>query len=248
VPKNTMMPSVLIVEDEDSIVALLEYNLEKAGYFVRSTADGEEALLMIEESMPDIVLLDWMLPNLTGLQICKRIRSNKRTAKLPIIMLSARGEESDKIDGLEGGVDDYLVKPFSPKELMARINAVFRRIRPAFSQETLEYGDVKMDITTRQVYFKGNEVTLGPIEYRLLQALMEHPNRVLSREQVIRRVWGYSDNVEPRTVDVHINRLRKGLGLSKTGTVVKTIRASGYCIRHLDAKELYNPIDNIEDN
>jgi len=245
VAKHTMKPSVLIVEDEDSILALLEYNLEKEGYKVRHTADGEEALIMIEESMPDLVLLDWMLPGLSGIEICRRIRSNSRTKKLPIIMLSARGEEADKIDGLDEGVDDYLVKPFSPKELIARINAVLRRIRPAFSNEALEYGDVKMDMTTRQVFFKGKEVKLGPIEYRLLQALMEHPNRVLSREQVIRRVWGYADDVEPRTVDVHVNRLRNGLGMQKDkGTIIKTIRASGYCIRKVDALEPSEVMDS----
>lgn len=229
-----MKPSVLIIEDDDGILALLEYNLEKEGYKVRSTDDGEEAFIMIEESKPDLILLDWMLPDMSGIEICRRLRANSETSKLPILMISAKGEDLDKIEGLDIGADDYIVKPFSPKELLARIQAVFRRIRPAFTAKVMEFGDVKIDTTSNGVYYKGKEVSLGPVEYRLLQSFMEQPNRVLSRDQLIRRVWNINDDVDIRTVDVHINRLRKSLGLGKTGTRIKTIRSSGYSLRHSD--------------
>jgi two-component system phosphate regulon response regulator PhoB len=232
--KQNIKPSVLVVEDDAAIVALLEYNLEKAGYIVRTTDDGEEALLLIEESKPDLILLDWMLPGLTGIQICNRLRRNEETKRIPIIMISARGEESDRVDGLEGGVDDYLVKPFSPRELIARINAVFRRMRPAFSEEELVYGKIRMVLSEKRAYYNNIEMKLGPIEYRLLQSLMEHPKRVLSRDQLIRSVWGYSLHVEPRTVDVHINRLRKSLQVEKNGALIRTIRSSGYCLTEHD--------------
>lgn len=233
--KYNLKPSVLVVEDDEAIVTLLKYNLEKAGYEVRTTNDGEEALIMVEEKKPDVILLDWMLPGLSGIQICNRLRKNEETQKVPIIMISARGEEGDRIEGLDRGADDYLVKPFSPKELIARINAVFRRIRPAFVEKKLAYGSIKMDLAAKKVESKGVEVHLGPIEYKLLQSLLEYPKRVLSRSQLIRRVWGCELHVEPRTVDVHINRLRKALRLDKsTGTVIKTVRASGYCIKNLN--------------
>ncbi|MCE3233532.1 MAG: phoB [Rickettsiaceae bacterium] len=228
--KHNIKPSVLVVEDDEAIVTLLHYNLEKAGYTVRTTNDGEEALIMVDESKPDLILLDWMLPGLTGIQICNRLRRNNETKNIPIIMISAKGEESDRVEGLEGGVDDYLVKPFSPRELIARINAVFRRMRPAFSEKELVYGHIKMDISGRRAFYRDEELHLGPIEYRLLQSLMEHPKRVLSRDQLIRSVWGYSLQVEPRTVDVHINRLRKALKVEKNGPLIRTIRSSGYCL------------------
>lgn len=231
--KYGIKPSVLIVEDDQSIVTLLQYTLEKEGYEVRTTDDGEEALLLADERKPDLIILDWMLPGLSGIQICDRFRKSAETSKIPIIMLSARGEEGDRIEGLDRGADDYLTKPFSPKELMSRINAVFRRIRPAFAAKELVFGDIRMDLVTKQTYRNDATVHLGPIEYRLLQSLMEYPKRVLSREQLIRRVWGDELYVEPRTVDVHINRLRKALGLEKdTGTIIKTVRASGYCIKN----------------
>ncbi len=230
--KDNIQPSVLIVEDDESIIALLEYNLEKEGFRVRITKDGEEALIMVDENKPDIILLDWMLPGLSGVQICKDLRSKDATKSIPIIMISAKGEESDRIEGLDSGVDDYLVKPFSPKELIARINAVFRRIRPSFVAKNLEYGDIKMDLVSKRVYYRGNEHNLGPVEYRILQALLEHPKRVLSRDQLIRRVWGCSLHVETRTIDVHINRLRKALKIEKAGTVIKTVRSAGYCLKN----------------
>lgn len=239
-PKTNIQPSILVVEDDPAIVTMLEFNLKKAGYHVWTTEDGEEALLLVEENKPDLVLIDWMLPGLTGIQVCNQLRKMEATKKIPIIMISARGEEGDRIEGLERGADDYLVKPFSPRELIARINAVFRRIRPAFVAETLSFGTISMDLVTKHVTSKGKEIHLGPTEYRLLQAFLEHPRRVLSREQLMRRVWGCELNVELRTVDVHINRLRKSLELDNTGTIIKTLRSSGYCLKDLsdDDKEL----------
>lgn len=236
-PKENLQPSVLVVEDDSSIVKLLEYNLTQAGYNVRTTDNGEEAFLMIEERKPDLVLLDWMLPEMSGVQVCQKLRSSEKTRNIPIIMISARGEESDKVMGLEGGVDDYLVKPFSPRELLARINAVFRRIRPVFSEKTLEFAGIKMDMAAKTVSYHGENLHLGPTEYKLLQALLEYPKRVLSREQLIRKVWGDEFEVEARTVDVHINRLRKALKVDTKGAVIKTIRSSGYRLQDYDDKD-----------
>jgi two-component system phosphate regulon response regulator PhoB len=232
--KQNLKPSVLVVEDDDAIVTLLEYNLTQAGYSVRSTDNGEEAFILIDENKPDIILLDWMLPAMSGIQICNRLRGNEATRNIPIIMISARGEESDRIDGLEGGVDDYLVKPFSPKELIARINAVFRRIRPVFSEKILEFAGIRMDLEARDVSYREEKLHLGPTEYKMLQALLEYPKRVLSRDQLIAKVWGDALDVETRTVDVHINRLRKALKIDKKGAVIKTIRSSGYCLQNYD--------------
>lgn len=229
--------SVLVVEDDSAIVTLLRYNLEKVGFVVRSTDNGEEALVMIDEEKPDVILLDWMLPGISGIQICNRLRGSEDTSHIPIIMLSARGEEGDKVEGLDRGVDDYLVKPFSPKELLARINAVLRRIRPAFSSKELSYGEIKMDLVTHIVTYKNKELDLGPIEYRLLQSFLEHPKRVLSRDQLIKRVWGDAFDVEPRTVDVHINRLRRSIHGDGSGVVIKTIRSAGYCLQNQDVPE-----------
>lgn len=229
--KSNIVPSVLVVEDDEHIITLLKYNLEKNGYDVRYTNDGEEALTMVDERKPDVILLDWMLPKISGVEICNRLRRNDKTKKIPIIMISARGEEGDRVEGLERGADDYLVKPFSQRELMARIRAVFRRIRPAFVAKALEFGCIRMDLAAKKVERRNKEIHLGPTEYRLLQALLEYPQRVLSREQLMRRVWGCDLHVELRTVDVHINRLRKSLELDGTGTIIKTVRSSGYCIK-----------------
>jgi len=233
-PKNNLKASVLVIEDDDAIVTLLEYNLQQAGYNVRTTDNSEEAFFMIEENKPDIILLDWMLPGMSGVQICERLRKNDETRNIPIIMISAKGEEIDRIEGLDRGVDDYIVKPFSPKELVARINAVFRRIRPVFSEKTLEFAGISMDMVTKSVTYNGKALKLGPTEYKLLQALLEYPKRVLSRDQLIRKVWGDSLDVETRTVDVHINRLRKALNIDKKGAVIRTIRSSGYCLQNYD--------------
>jgi two-component system phosphate regulon response regulator PhoB len=187
-----------------------------------------------------------MLPGISGITICNRLRSHEETSHIPIIMLSARGEESDKVEGLERGVDDYLVKPFSPKELMARINAVLRRIRPAFSAKELAYGDIVMDLSSHTVAYKGAQLNVGPIEYRLLQSFMEHPKRVLTRDQLIKRVWGDSFDVELRTVDVHINRLRKSLKVDGCGVAIRTIRSAGYCLQNHDVDE--SEITNVSDS
>lgn len=229
--KTNLKPTILIVEDDEATISLLHYNLEKEGYKISICKDGEEALLMINENKPDLILLDWMLPSMSGIEICKALRSNDETRKLPIIMLSAKGEEVDRVEGLDGGVDDYLVKPFSPRELISRINAVFRRIRPAFVEKVLEYGHVQMDLTSKTASFRGEKLNLGPIEYKILQSFLEYPKRVLSREQLIRRVWGDSMYVEPRTIDVHINRLRKALRSDNKNSIIKTIRSSGYCLQ-----------------
>lgn len=232
--KQNIRISVLVVEDDKAILALLRYNLEKAGFVVRSTDDGEEAMMMIAEERPDIILLDWMLPGMSGISICNKLRNSEDNAHIPIIMLSARGEENDKIEGLEKGVDDYLVKPFSPKELLARMNAVLRRIRPAFSAKELSYGDIVMSLNEHSVSLKGLELQLGPIEYRLLQSFLEHPKRVLNRDQLIKRVWGDSFDVEPRTVDVHINRLRRSLKSEGKGSIIRTVRSAGYCLQTIE--------------
>jgi len=235
--KKDMQLSVLVVEDDAAIVTLLKYNLEKAGFIVRTADNGDEALILVDEQRPDIVLLDWMLPGMSGIIICKSLRKKEATANIPIIMLSARGEEADKVEGLEVGVDDYLVKPFSPKELLARINAVMRRIRPSYSAKELSYGDLKMDLSAHIVTYKGAELKLGPTEYKLLQSFLEHPKRVLTREQLIKHIWGDTLDVEPRTVDVHINRLRKSLNVNRE-VVIRTIRSAGYCLQSHNAKDV----------
>jgi two-component system phosphate regulon response regulator PhoB len=234
--KKNMHFSVLVVEDDASIATLLRYNLEKAGFVVSTAENGDEALILVDENKPDIVLLDWMLPGLSGIAICKSMRRKEETAGIPIIMLSARGDEADKVDGLEAGVDDYLVKPFSSKELMARINAVMRRIRPSYAANELSYGNLKMDLSSHIVTYKNTEIKMGPTEYKLLQSFLEHPKRVLTREQLIRHIWGDTLDVEPRTVDVHINRLRKSLNVDR-GFVIRTIRSAGYCLQSHNAKD-----------
>ncbi|MCD6034365.1 MAG: phosphate regulon transcriptional regulatory protein PhoB [Rickettsiales bacterium] len=236
--KRELQPSVLIVEDESAIVTMLTYNLEKEGFRVRSTDNGEEALILVDESKPDIILLDWMLPSMSGIEICRTLRRKPETTNIPIIMLSARGEETDRIEGLERGADDYLVKPFSPKELISRIRAVFRRIRPAFTQEQLTFDGLVMDLTTKRITRHNTVIHMGPTEFRILQCLMEHPSRVLSRDQLIRKVWGFDTDVEPRTVDVHINRLRKALDYDgNQHDVIKTVRSAGYCLRLAEEEE-----------
>ncbi|MEH6752626.1 MAG: phosphate regulon transcriptional regulator PhoB [Alphaproteobacteria bacterium] len=229
-----MQPNVLIVEDEPPLVELLSYNLEKAGFQIHIARDGEEALLAVEERKPDLILLDWMLPYVSGIEICRRIRRNPETRNVPIIILTARGEEDDRIRGLEAGADDYVVKPFSPSELVARVRAVLRRTRPAFDKDSLTYGDITMDLTTHRVSRNDEPVDLGPTEFRLLRFMMEHPGRVFSREQLLDSVWGHDTYIEPRTVDVHIRRLRKAMNLPGTTDLIRTVRSAGYA---LDLKE-----------
>ncbi len=222
---------VLIVEDEVAIVTLLKYNLEKEGYTVVSTGDGEEALTLVKEHNPDIIVLDWMLPGMTGIEICKQIRWDNDHKNTPVIMLSARGEEGDRIRGLDVGADDYMVKPFSPPELIARINAVFRRIRPSLSEKTLEFSGIEMDLTTHKTTRDGKDVHLSPTEFGLLRHMMEHPGRVFSRENLLDAVWGHDIYVEVRTVDVHIRRLRKALNYDGNQyDLVRTVRSAGYSL------------------
>jgi two-component system, OmpR family, phosphate regulon response regulator PhoB len=229
-----MAPSVLVVEDEDALSTLLRYNLEKEGFAVSEARDGEEALLQLKEQKPDAVLLDWMLPRLSGLELCRQIRRAPAWRDLPVIMLTARGEEGDRVRGLDSGADDYVVKPFSTSELIARLKAVIRRARPAAQAEVLRFGDLTLDGAAHRVTRNGESVHLGPTEFRLLRFLLERPGRVFSREQLLDAVWGRDAEVELRTVDVHIRRLRKALNASARRDLIRTVRSAGYA---LDAGE-----------
>lgn len=228
-------PLVLVVEDENAIVTMLKYNLEHNGFRVNVATDGEEAIVAVDEQKPDLILLDWMLPSISGVQVCERLRKKENTRLIPIIMLTARGEESDRIRGLDSGADDYMTKPFSPNELVARINALLRRTRPVFTTKTLSFGGVTADLNTHRVTIGKEEVHLGPTEFRLLCHFLETPNQVFSREQLLDAVWGYDIYVELRTVDVHVRRLRKALGDAKKGLedLVKTVRSVGYVMEAL---------------
>ena len=225
-----MNPAILVIEDEAALVRLIRYNLEAEGFAVLDAPDGEEALLVLEERNVDLVLLDWMLPNLSGIEVCRRIRRKPETRNLPVIMLTARGEEGDRIRGLNAGADDYLAKPFSYKELIARIHAVLRRIRPALEEETLSFHDVQMNVATHRVTRHDRPVHLGPTEFRLLRYLMEHPGRVFARDQLIDAVWGRDAYVDERTVDVHIRRLRRELNAGDVVDLIRTVRAAGYAL------------------
>jgi two-component system, OmpR family, phosphate regulon response regulator PhoB len=227
-----MKPMVLIVEDEAPLVTLLRYNLEKEGFSVCSAGDGEEALLQIAENKPDAVLLDWMLPLVSGLEVCRQIRRSPASRALPIILLTARGEEADRVRGLDSGADDYIVKPFSPSELVARLRAVIRRAQPTTADDTLHYADVAMDLAAHRVSRAGRAVHLGPTEFRLLHHFLLYPGRVFSREHLLDRVWGPHAEVEMRTVDVHIRRLRKALNIDGCRDLVRTVRSVGYALDH----------------
>ncbi|MBB5517765.1 phosphate regulon transcriptional regulator PhoB [Amphiplicatus metriothermophilus] len=221
---------VLVVEDEEALATLLEYNLKKENFDATVASDGEEALIKIDESQPDIVILDWMLPNLSGIEVCRQIRARPETKNLPVIMLTARSEEADRIRGLEIGADDYITKPFSTNELIARVRAVLRRIRPGLVQDEVTHGDIKVDRTAHRVWRDGKEIHLGPTEFRLLDHLIQHPGRVFSREQLLNAVWGSDVFVEVRTVDVHIGRLRKALNKYNQGDPIRTVRSAGYAL------------------
>ena len=225
-----MKPYVLVVEDEESLATLLHYNLDKEGFRVAVATDGEEALLMIDEGPPDLVVLDWMLPKVSGVEVCRRLRARPETRNLPIIILTARGEESDRIRGLDTGADDYIVKPFSMSELAARIRAVLRRIRPGLAEDHIRHGDLVIDRAAHRVRRGPREVRLGPTEFRLLDYLMQHPGRVFSREQLLDAVWGSDVYVEARTVDVHIGRLRKALNDGFEEDPIRTVRSAGYSL------------------
>jgi two-component system phosphate regulon response regulator PhoB len=228
-----MKPLVLIVEDEAPLVALLRYNLEREGFAVCEAADGEEALLRIAERKPDAVLLDWMLPLVSGIEVCRQIRRAALTRTMPVIMLTARTEEADRVRGLDSGADDYVVKPFSPSELVARLRAVIRRARPNAAEEVLKYADLAMDLAAHRVSRGGRAIHLGPTEFRLLRYFLQYPGRVFSREQLLDRVWGEDAELEMRTVDVHIRRLRKALNTGGGPDLLRTVRSVGYALdRH----------------
>jgi two-component system phosphate regulon response regulator PhoB len=225
-----VQPYILVMEDEDALATLLQYNLEKEGYDVVVAADGEEGLVQIDERQPDLVLLDWMLPKVSGIEVCRRIRGRPETRNLPVIMLTARGEESDRVRGLDTGADDYLTKPFSMTELIARIRAVLRRIRPGLADDRVGHGDIVIDRVAHRVRRSGKEVHLGPTEFRLLDHFMRHPGRVFSREQLLDAVWGSDVYVEARTVDVHVGRLRKALNVDDSANPIRTVRSAGYSL------------------
>ena len=230
VSTGQMKPLILIVEDEASLVTLLRYNLEKEGYRVCEAGDGEEALTVLAERKPDLVLLDWMLPSLSGIEVCRQLRRKPATRELPVIMLTARGEEGDKIRGLNTGADDYLTKPFSLPELTARVRALLRRAQPVQQKGFLTWGDISMDLAAHRVTRAGKAIHLGPTEFRLLQFFMQHPGTVFSREELLDAVWGPDIYVEPRTVDVHIRRLRKALNCDTESDIIRTVRAAGYAL------------------
>jgi two-component system phosphate regulon response regulator PhoB len=223
-------PRVLIVEDEAPLSTMLRYNLEKQGFRVEEAADGQEALLRINEAVPDIVLLDWMLPNLSGIEVCRQIRRGSATRDLPVIMVTARTDEQDAVRGLNTGADDYITKPFNIEALLARMRALLRRAGGSASKGRREFHDVVMDLATHRVYRNGRGVHLGPTEFRLLDFLLQHPRRVFSREELLDAVWGTDIHVEPRTVDVHIRRLRKAINEAGEIDLVRTVRAAGYAL------------------
>ncbi|HQY42995.1 MAG TPA: phosphate regulon transcriptional regulator PhoB [Paracoccaceae bacterium] len=227
---NRSTPSVLVVEDEPAQREVLAYNLEAQGFRVAQADNGEEALLMVAEETPDLIVLDWMLPNVSGIEVCRRLKSRAETKGVPIIMLSARSEEVDLVRGLETGADDYVVKPYSVAELMARVRTQLRRTRPASQGEVLEYDDIVLDATTHRVHRRGNLLKLGPTEFRLLTTFLEKPGRVWSREQLLDRVWGRDIYVDTRTVDVHVGRLRKALCAHGGDDPLRTVRGAGYAL------------------
>lgn len=225
-----MRARILLVEDDANLVELIRYNFDKEGFEVTSTPDGEEALMLAEEEQPDLVVLDWMIDNLSGIEVCRRLRRSPATAAIPIIMLTARAEESDRVRGLETGADDYVTKPFSPRELMARVRALLRRLRPALAGGHLSYGGIVMDTGAHKVTREGTPIHLGPTEFRLLRRFLENPGRVFSREQLLDSVWGRDVYVEQRTVDVHIRRLRKAINGEDLPDLIRTVRSAGYAL------------------
>lgn len=225
-----MTPYVLVVEDEASLATLLQYNLEREGFRVGIAQDGEEALVMADETLPDLVLLDWMLPKVPGIEVCRRLRGRPDAKNIPIIMLTARGEETDRIRGLDTGADDYVTKPFSMTELLARVRAVLRRIRPGLAEDKIKVGDLILDRAAHRARRGDRDIHLGPTEFRLLEHLMQHPGRVFSREHLLDAVWGSDVYVEARTVDVHVGRLRKALNKADEADPIRTVRSAGYAL------------------
>ena len=225
---STAQPTILVVEDEPAQREVLSYNFEAEGFDVTTAENGEEALLLVDEMSPDIIVLDWMLPNVSGIEVCRRLKSRAETRAIPVIMLSARSEEVDRVRGLETGADDYVIKPYSLVELMARVRTQLRRTRPATVGQTLEYSDIKLDPESHRVHRAEQVLKLGPTEFRLLTTFMEKPGRVWSREQLLDRVWGRDIYVDTRTVDVHIGRLRKALCAFGGDDPLRTVRGAGY--------------------
>ena len=223
-------PRVMVVEDEEALCVLLRYNLEAEGHEVEVVMRGDEAEIRLREEVPDLLVLDWMLPSLSGIELCRRLRSRPETQRLPIIMLTARGEESDKVRGLATGADDYLVKPFSMPEFVARVRALLRRSRPEIVSNMLTVRDLVLDREQHRVFRKGKPVKIGPTEYRLLEFLMLSPGRVYSREQLLDNVWGNNVYVDERTVDVHVGRLRKAINVGRSPDLIRTVRGAGYSI------------------
>ncbi len=222
---------ILVVEDEEPLSVLLRYNLEAEGHSVETVARGDEAEIRLKENTPDLLVLDWMLPGVSGIELCRRIRQNPDMSRLPIIMLTARGEEGDRVRGLSTGADDYMVKPFSTPEFVARVRALLRRAKPEILANVLAVADVTLDRETHRVFRSNQEIKLGPTEFRLLEFFLQHPGRVFSRGQLLDRVWGESIYIDERTVDVHIGRLRKAINLKGSADVIRTIRGAGYAMR-----------------
>lgn len=225
-----MSATVLVVEDEKSISTLIQYNLEKEGFKVLISETGEEGFELIKKNLPDLVLLDWMLPDLSGIDICKQIKKDTKLKSIPVIMLTAKSEETDKIRGFETGADDYVTKPFSTKELILRIKALLKRVKPSLTEDVVSFKDIKIDRLARRVYRGDKEIKLGPTEYNLLNFFIKNPTRVYSREQLLNQVWGNDIYVESRTVDVHIRRLRKAINLDDQDDLIRTVRSAGYAL------------------
>ena len=225
-----MLASILLVEDEQSIVTLIKYNLEKEGFKVFCSETGEDALKVIKEKTPDLVILDWMLPDTSGIDVCRQIKIDKKLKNIPVLILTAKGEPDDKIKGLEVGADDYVTKPFNNKELLLRVKSLIKRSKPSLLEDLGIFKDLKIDRIAKKVFRENKEIKLGPIEYKLLDFLIKSPQRVYSREQLLSNVWGESINVESRTVDVHIRRLRKAINIDKKNDLIRTVRSSGYSL------------------
>ena len=226
-------PKIMVVEDEEPLCVLLRYNLEAEGYQVEVVTRGDEAEIRLQENVPDLLVLDWMVPAVSGIELCRRLRMRPETERLPIIMLTARGEESDRVRGLSTGADDYLVKPFSTPEFVARVRALLRRAKPEVLSSVLKVGDIVLDREAHRVYRKKSEVRLGPTEFRLLEFMMQHPGRVFSRSQLLDNVWGETIYIDERTVDVHVGRMRKAVNNGKMPDEIRTIRCAGYAIREV---------------
>ncbi|MEP0699575.1 MAG: phosphate regulon transcriptional regulator PhoB [Nitratireductor sp.] len=222
---------IMVVEDEEPLCVLLKYNLEAEGYQVEVITRGDEAELRLQESVPDLLVLDWMVPAVSGIELCRRLRMRPETERLSVIMLTARGEESDRVRGLTTGADDYLVKPFSTPEFIARVRALLRRAKPEVLSSVLKVGDIMLDREAHRVYRGKSEIRLGPTEFRLLEFLMQHPGRVFSRSQLLDNVWGETIYIDERTVDVHVGRLRKAVNVGRLPDVIRTIRGAGYAIK-----------------